>query len=280
MIKTDNAIRTARLMLGTPYSDVDCIGLIRQVIRRSPGGAADYTTAGTNTLWDSYNASAKYRDLTWRQEGLTASGPSGHLPQRGRLDAAAGMLAFKRDGEDVHHVGLVTHEGTVIHSSSALGRVVETELTASEGWELLAVHRCIETSSVGFAAAFPKGEGSGTEEREGAGMESYKAKVVLQDAGSTLNVRNEPGTGGDVIGRLQHGAGVTVQAAFDNGWLYVSYGDSGLGYVSGKYLQRVEDEPTATENVIAVSSDMTIVDDAGNTFKPVGGWRVLVGGVD
>ena len=30
--------------------------------------------AGTNTLWCSAEASAKYRDLTWRQEGIAGRG--------------------------------------------------------------------------------------------------------------------------------------------------------------------------------------------------------------
>ena len=114
MVKTMDAIRTARSLIGTPYSELDCIGLIVRVIRTSPGGVGAYRTAGTNTLWRSAEASAKYRDLTWRQEGLTG--------------AQAGMLAFKRRGTDVHHVGLVTECGTVIHSSSAAGKVVETKL--------------------------------------------------------------------------------------------------------------------------------------------------------
>ena len=114
MVKTMDAIRTARSLIGTPYKELDCIGLIVRVIRTAPGGVGAYRTAGTNTLWRSAEASAKYRDLTWRQEGLTG--------------AQAGMLAFKRRGTDVHHVGLVTECGTVIHSSSAAGKVVETKL--------------------------------------------------------------------------------------------------------------------------------------------------------
>ena len=106
MIKTQDAINAARALIGTPYSELDCINLIKAVIRRSPGGVPWYTTAGTNALWASANASAKYRDLTWRQDGIAG--------------ARAGMLAFKKHGGDVHHVGLVTERGTVIHSSSAL----------------------------------------------------------------------------------------------------------------------------------------------------------------
>lgn len=80
MIRAQDAIATARSLLGTPYSKLDCIGLIKLVIRTSPVGVPGYTTAGTNTLWDSYKASAKYRDLTWRQEGSAG--------------AKAGMLAY------------------------------------------------------------------------------------------------------------------------------------------------------------------------------------------
>lgn len=127
MIETQEAIRLARALLGTPYASMDCIALIVRIIRTGKGGRTDYRTAGTNSLWRSYTMSAKYRDLTWRQEGTAG--------------ARAGMLAFKRRSEDVHHVGLVTEAGTVIHSSSEKGCVVETELDGS--WSLLAVHRDI-----------------------------------------------------------------------------------------------------------------------------------------
>ena len=58
MIKADDAIRVARSLIGTPYSELDCINLIKRVIRASPGGVPGYTTAGTNTLWRSATASA------------------------------------------------------------------------------------------------------------------------------------------------------------------------------------------------------------------------------
>lgn len=127
MITAQEAIRTARSLIGTPYKEMDCINLIKQVIRKSTGGVSAYTTAGTNSLWKSYAMSAKYRDLVWRQEGIA--------------DARGGMLAFKKKGDDVHHVGLVTADQTVIHSSSEKGCVVETALDGT--WDLLAKHRYI-----------------------------------------------------------------------------------------------------------------------------------------
>ena len=64
-VKANNAIRAGRLLIGTPYSELDCINFIKRIIRNSFGGVKDYTTAGTNALWNSYDMSAKYRDLTW-----------------------------------------------------------------------------------------------------------------------------------------------------------------------------------------------------------------------
>ena len=245
-VRAKDAIAAARALIGTPYSELDCIGLIVRIIRTSPGGVPTYRTAGTNTLWRSAEASAKYRDLTWRQEGISG--------------ARAGMLAFKRSGDNVHHVGLVTERGTVIHSSSAKGCVVETAL--DDTWQLLAIHRYIKAA----------GE---AEESEECAVQTYNMQVVLSDEGSTLNVRNEPGKGGDRIGRLSHGAVVTVLAEFDNGWRFVTYGDGASGYVDGSFLQPV----TGTEGKTDCKT-VTIVDSAGNRFCPVGDFRVLFGSVD
>ena len=206
MVKSQDAIAAARALIGTPYSTLDCIGLIVRVIRVCPGGDPAYRCQGTNWLWRSVSNSAKYRDLTRQIMGVR--------------DAQAGMIAFKKSGDNVHHVGLVTGEGTVIHSSSAAGRVVETALDCS--WNLLGVHRMI-----------------GTDEEEESMQETlYTARVRLADPGSTLNVRAEPGTGGQRIGRLSHGAQVSVIQEMDNGWCRIAYGDSGAGYVDGGYLAR------------------------------------------
>lgn len=169
------------------------------------------------------------------------------------------MLAFKRFGDDVRHVGLVTGEGTVIHASSARGQTVETALDGS--WQLLAIHRYIDIA------------GDTAEEGEGTDMTAYPMRVKLGDPESTLNVRNEPGLGGDRIGKLADGTTVTVQAEMENGWRYIAYGDSGNGYVDGRYLEPyAEPEPEAPI--------ITIVDSAGNRFEPVGDFRVLVGSID
>ena len=156
MIEAEDAISTARTLLETPYSKMDCIALIRAVIRRSAGGVKDYRCEGTNWLWRSIDGSGKYRHLIWRQENIGG--------------ARGGMLAFKRKGEDIHHVGLVTEKGTVIHASSAAGNVVETPLDGS--WSCLGQHRYIKVSQEETAQA-----------DEYAADESSVQIVVIDSAG-------------------------------------------------------------------------------------------------
>lgn len=168
------------------------------------------------------------------------------------------MLAFKRSGDNVHHVGLVSEKTTVIHSSSAAGRVVETALDGS--WQLLGVHRYIEAA------------GDAAEPEES--MEALYQAVVTTVSGP-LNVRDAPD--GGRIGSLDKGTTVDVLAEPAQGWRFIRYGIL-MGYASSAYLERVQ--KSEEENVISVSPDVTIIDDAGNRFKPVGSWRVLIGSVD
>lgn len=207
MIKTQDAIDTARTLIGTPYSELDCINLIKRVIRTAPGGDPTYRCQGTNWLWRSIDNSARFRDLTWRQEGIAG--------------ARAGMLAFKKHGGDVHHVGLATERGTVIHSSSVRGQVVETAL--DESWHLLAQHRYIEVAA-------------SAGETEEAMSVLYQA--VVNTMRDPLNVRDSPEASGRKIGELPRGTTVDVLAEPCEGWLYVR-GDGVTGYASAAYLARV-----------------------------------------
>lgn len=254
MIKSQDAIRIARSLLGTPYAELDCINLIKKVIRTAPGGVKTYTTAGTNALWNSYDMSAKYRDLTDRFAGLTL--------------AEAGMIAFKADGEDYHHAGIVTDVGTVVHSSSTQGGrgVVETPLTSMEGWTHLAIHRYIETADTA---------------KEEELMTLYRAVVVTEK--DPLNVRESPKTG-RILGKVQPGTVVDVVSDNKDGWVRIAYNEL-VGYASADYLveadvQDGESEELPDNQVIRATGSFVIIDDAGNRFEPVGNWRVVLAGDD
>lgn len=167
MVKAKDAIGEARRLLGTPYSRMDCIGLIRAVIRNCPGGVKDYRCQGTNWLWRSIENASKYRHLVWRQEGIAGAKP--------------GMLAFKRKGDDIHHIGLVTGDGTVIHSSSAKGCVVETALDGT--WDLLGQHKYIEVDEAGDAETEEPEAPDDTEEvMADDGPENAVPEIVIIDS--------------------------------------------------------------------------------------------------
>ena len=201
MISTDEAIRTARALIGTPYSELDCINLIKKVIRTAPGGDKNYTTAGTNALWDSYDKTGKYRDLIWRQAGISGAKP--------------GMLAFMGVGTgDVNHTGLVTQRGTVIHSSKSRGCVVETELTEKRGWNGLGKHRMIEVDGEETA-------------------DSTEGESVTVCAQGGLRMRKKPK--GRYMQMIPDGAQLAVLEERD-GWLRVEYRGF-TGWVSGAYCR-------------------------------------------
>ena len=200
MIQAAEAIRAARGLIGTAYSELDCINLIKKVIRTSAGGDKHYTTAGTNALWDSDSKCGRYRDLTWKQTGISG--------------AKSGMLAFMGVGTgDVSHTGLVTERGTVIHSSKSRGGVVETALTAKAGWNGLGVHRMIEVAE--NAGAVPTGT----------------AYIVCAQKG--LRMRKRPDVRGEYMQMLPDGA-VIVALKTRAGWIKTTY-KGYTGWVSGEY---------------------------------------------
>ena len=199
MIKTSEAIRTARALIGTPYSELDCINLIKKVIRTCAGGDKRYTTAGTNELWNSFDSVPKYRHLIWRQTGISGAKP--------------GMLAFMGVGTgDVNHTGLVTECGTVIHSSKSRGCVVETELTEKNGWNGLGVHRMIAVDGAGTA-------------------DSAEGESVTVCAQGGLRMRKKPK--GHYMQMIPDGAQLAVLEEKD-GWMRVEYRGF-TGWISGEY---------------------------------------------
>ena len=200
MIRAEEAIRVARGLIGTSYETLDCINLIKKVIRTCAGGDKRYTTAGTNELWNSFDSVPKYRHLIWRQSGISGAKP--------------GMLAFMGVGTgDVSHTGLVTELGTVIHSSKSRGGVVETALSEKNGWNGLGVHRMIEVAE--NAGAAPTGT----------------AYIVCARTG--LRMRKRPDVRGEYMQMLPDGA-VIVALETRAGWIKTTY-KGYTGWVSGEY---------------------------------------------
>lgn len=206
MIQAEEAIRAARGLIGTAYSELDCINLIKKVIRTGAGGDKRYTTAGTNELWNSFDSAPKYRHLIWRKAGISGAKP--------------GMLAFMGVGTgDVSHTGLVTERGTVIHSSKSRGGVVETALTEKNGWNGLGAHRMIEA------------EGSGDKSAGGERAGSAEYGRVIVCAGGGLRMRVKPN--GRYMQMIPDGTRLAVLEEKD-GWLRTAYRGH-TGWISGTY---------------------------------------------
>ena len=246
MIQAEEAIRAARGLIGTAYSELDCINLIKEVIRTCAGGDKRYTTAGTNALWDSDSKCGRYRDLTWKQTGISGAKP--------------GMLAFMGVGTgDVSHTGLVTEQGTVIHSSKSRGGVVETALTAKAGWNGLGAHRMIEVNGyvndedVQIDAKYSIGEYT----------VSYK---------NGLRLRKRPSLTGAYMLTMPCGAKLTV-TEIDGDWGKAAY-KGHQGWCSLAYCDKVGTQDEAGENeqiviratrqqwLAVCDGDMTIVQAA------------------
>lgn len=236
MIRTEDAIAVARSMLGTPYSTYDCINFIKAIIRKAPGGDPKYQTAGTNTLWRS-------KDLTERWESLTGPRP--------------GMLAFKANGEDVHHVGLVTGPGTVLHSSSAKGGVVETDLLNGQ-WSYLAKHRLIEVDGA----------------PDPGPQQAYTAKVIPINNGRPVNLRSGPSTSDGIIAKVPVDTMVDVLIELGD-WDFIDTGTQ-QGYMASRYLERVKDpEPVDPDDPgEGWALDPIMINACGAIVRLDGYWRL------
>ena len=251
MIQAEEAIRAARGLIGTAYSELDCINLIKKVIRTCAGGDKRYTTAGTNELWNSFDSAPKYRHLIWRQTGISGAKP--------------GMLAFMGVGTgDVNHTGLVTERGTVVHSSKSRGGVVETALAKKNGWNGLGVHRMIEVD-------YPEGGKAEVSETE-----KIFGNATVSVTSGYLNIREGASTRLNVIAKAANGARVNIiREAVDTGWVFGALASGEAGYMSSEYL--VEDAPgagDADDGGEETGDTTTLTDGNGAYVTLVGRWKV------
>ena len=77
---------------------------------------------------------------------------------------------------------------------------------------------------------------------------------------------------GKIIGHIPDGE--TIEVLVDGDWPRIRYQDS-VGYVSGKYLSRVEDELSAENNEAEEPAFTTLIPlNGGTPIMLVGKWRV------
>lgn len=263
MITAAEAIRVARSKLGTPYGSeagqLDCINLIKAVIREAVGGDPTYTDAHVPALWASYLSSGKYRHLIAQQIGI-----DGALP---------GMIAFKGEplgrNRQPSHVGIVSYDGKVIHASSAKGEVVETELNNGQ-WTLLGTSSKIKPSA-------PEPEPTPDPDPD----KSYSAQVIPLTNDRPVNLRSGPSKSDGVIAKIPVGTMVDVLIELGE-WDFVDTGHE-QGYMASQYLRRCEPDPEPEPEPDPDPdpegewlADPVMVSDTGAVVRLDGRWRMAI----
>lgn len=168
----------------------------------------------------------------WRQHGMNIYHGSNTIRKKycGPLQKTPvpGYAAFKANGDDYHHIGIVAEDGLNVYE--AKGTQTGFVMSAASSWDC-------------FAAFNDVDYGVSTDEEQGGDRQViYQAKVST-DSGS-LNIRTGAGTEYPIIGRLPKGEVVDVLEEKD-GWAHIIDGKE--GWVSMQYLTRIPDEPHKEE---------------------------------
>lgn len=255
MTKGTSVAAYGKAQIGTPYSEMDCIGLVVQSIRRGDGAdgeSLDYRCGGTNELWRSLNASGKYRYVTNRVE-LSEAKAMGLLAPGALLTIwAPGYNAKYGDMEgDCSHTGIYVGDDSceVVHSSATRGCVAAS--TLKNGWTHVLVHRLIDT---GYASQ----EALEEERTEG----TYQANVCTEK--DPLTIRAEPSTRAAALGKAKKGSYVTVVGSkrtdeSGRAWLPVEAKVDNRrsivrGWAAAEYLDAVEEERRTETQEAAMDS--------------------------
>lgn len=213
--------------LGTPYSKRDCIhAAVIDVIRTCSGGVKNYRTAGCTALWNSIDASSKYRDITERMSLAEAK-------EKGLLIGDLPVIYNEGTGKCEHIAYYMGGVGgyECLHSSATKGELCAT--TLKNGFTHILRHRYI-------TGRLPSDYNtSGTTKNEVTLMNVlYHARVSTN--GGALNLRaSAKKASGNVLCEIPFEAEVGVLDETNRDWTKVQY-DGFVGYVASQYLTRIE----------------------------------------
>ncbi|MGN0995695.1 MAG: hypothetical protein ACI4PG_02190 [Candidatus Ventricola sp.] len=266
MTNGKRAAAWARAQIGTPYEQMDCIGLIVQAIRSAEGASGEslaYRCGGTNELWRSLNASGKYRYITRRVTmesaqalGLVKPGALLCIWEAGHNDK------YGDDEGDCSHMGMVVgdEDCEVVHASKSLGRVAAS--TLANGWTHVLTHRlidleCGDTEDIGYAPI----------------QTHVQATVCTQH--DPLMIREQPFAGSRPLGKVWPGGRMTVVGQAVSGtdgfaWLPVeavpdNRRSAVRGYACAMYLKldaQTEQKASDGDGVRVPRDDLLALSDA------------------
>lgn len=260
MTNGKRAAAWARAQIGTPYAQMDCIGLIVQAIRKAEGASGEslaYRCGGTNELWRSLNASGKYRYITRRVTiesakalGLLKPGALVVIWEAGHSDK------YDDDEGDCSHIGMVVgdEDCEVVHSSKSRGCVAAS--TLENGWTHVLTHRLIDLELADETDGSDAEDGADEQDIAEAAPDIHIGATVCTQR-DPLMIREQPHAGSRPLGKVWPGGRMTVVGASVTGadgrtWLPVEAVPSNRriavrGYACAQYLKLDDDAPVGGE---------------------------------
>lgn len=165
----------------------------------------------------------------WRQHGLSIYHGSNTIKRKycgeTQKKAVPGYAAFKVNGEDYHHIGIVAADGLNVYE--AKGTQTGFVMSAASSWHCFAPFNDVDY----------------TDPKEND-LPVIWTGIVTTKTGR-LNVRNGAGLEYAVIGALPKGEEVDVFKE-ENGWAYIA-GDGLNGWVSMQFITPINAPETPTD---------------------------------
>ena len=230
----------ARSYIGRSYSEIDCAKLVNL----ASNGAIKAT--GSNFQWR-YETGDKGKISDGKP---TDPYPDGNNRKSSQLEIGMGVFCHKSadtkkypDGQgDYCHVGIVTSVSPLKITNASSEKGIVTDYTRIGTFAAWAYFTDIDYGS---------SSESGSEASEGSETKMlYQAKVCTQSG--SLNVRQTPAKGHNIIGSLKKGAVVNVYE-ISGTWARISYNTVVEGWVSLSYLAKI----AGTEQAADESSSTT-----------------------
>lgn len=140
----------------------------------------------------------------------------------------ANVSKFSDSKGDFYHIGIVGEDGKTVFESR--GTKAGFTTSAASEWQYFAPFKDVDYKG-----------GANTD------MPETKVNYIGQvnTASGSLNVRSSPSTAGKIEDSLKKGTQVEVISQPNDDWLQIKYGNNKMGYVSKKYIIKVE-TPTPT----------------------------------
>lgn len=239
--------------LGRSYAEMDCQGFVERCMR-DVGIKKDL--AGSN---------AWFRYVTWTGSPEECKRKFGSIPKGALLfiwadDGGEKARGYKDGLGNASHIGIYTGRGKgALNSSKSKGGVCESKFDGKAirgGWNMVGLWDAFDYGDV-INALLAGGQ------PDDKGGDTMQYAIVDSGGKGSVNLRNEPKSGGDLVNRIPEGTQVEVIA--ENGdWCYIT-SKKGSGYMMRDYLRFTGEKPESDDG-----ADAAVAYPASPDYLPAG----------